>query len=566
MDDGQQIRKPSAHDFTKGWWIVAITLLTTIPWTVVAVFDAIDNQYRTRFATALRLSVSSFCLLLAYVCGLVFTVLVTIEILNDAAGDRHDEVATVLVLLIFNLWHVFRNFRGWLQYFAIRKIEPMFRTVQKNFAMHFPSDMQSGHCVQGIEQLRISNRLFDNEWHGRSPFLSPLFRILANRNDTAYEAWAVAMWRAWWTQDTMIFGQTVWLGLTVPEHFPCDKAHRFVNVERIMESEPCWPQRDVIDERTNSVIKDKKHWAEALCEYGTEEGQQDTHGECVPNVITTADASGIAILVNEKISRLPNRMCALWYNTTRFEEVYERKVHDLKRDSRLSHVLFPQWSNWLQTAQDIAGNLPRPMFLSNTQLVSYAGELASCSVILVAYGAKYGQLVNQIYKDGLNSKWTFGWSGLLACFSQLWTKERIYIAMLNGLSLLALVSADRVSDIDENVRSMLYGYAAFEVSDRAVGRRIAEDRKAELLRRYTLNKGKTCRGSGVCAIRMACRTLGIPAEASHMDGLPAFCTGWCSEYMERKPGNQAPEHGVDHDEVEKLMGSSTAWRYLYSCY
>lgn len=566
MDSSPQPEYSAIHDFTQGWRIVAITLLTALPWTIVAVFDAIDDKYRTRFATALRLFASSLCLVLAYTCGLLFSVLLTIQMLNEPRGDRYDEIATILVLLVFNLWHVSRNCRGWLQYAAIHNIKPMFCTVQTSFAKSFPSDVSTGHCIQGLEQVRISNLLIDNEWNGRSPFLSPFFRIHASSGDTAAEAWATAMWRAWWTQDTMVSGPINVLDISVPDHFLCDATHRFPNVERLMETNPCWPERDVIDERTNSIIKNKKHWAEALCEYGTSEGQQDTHGEGIPNVITTGDASGIAILVHEKISRLPNRFCALWYNTSRFEEVYGGKIDDLRRDSKVAHILFPQWSNWLKTAQDIASNLPRPMFLSDTQLVNYAGELASSSVILVAYGGKYRELVEQIYQDGLNARWTFGWSGLLACFSQLWTKERIYIAMLNGLSLLALVSADRVSDITENVRSMLYGYAAFEVSDRAVGKRIAEDRKAELLRRYTLNKGKTCRGSGVCAIRMACKTLGIPAEASHMDGLPAFCIGWCSEYMERKPGNQTPEHGADHDEVERLMGSSSAWRYPHSFY
>ncbi|KAI0561573.1 hypothetical protein FGB62_77g019 [Gracilaria domingensis] len=136
--------------------------------------------------------------------------------------------------------------------------------------------------------------------------------------------------------------------------------------------------------------------------------------------------------------------------------------------------------------------------------------------------------------------------------------------MLNGLSLLALTSTDDLEYLDPNVRSMLYGYAAFEVSDRAVGKRIAEDRKDELLKRYKENKGKTCRGSGVCAIRMACQTLKLPAEASHMDGLPAFSAGWASEFIERKPGNQTPEHGLNHDEVEARFGSSNAWRYPHT--
>ena len=130
------------------------------------------------------------------------------------------------------------------------------------------------------------------------------------------------------------------------------------------------------------------------------------------------------------------------------------------------------------------------------------------------------------------------------------------MAMLNGLSLFALHSAERVCDIDTKVRSMCYGYAAYAVSSRALGKRIAKDRKDDLLRRYTEDKGKTCRGSGLWATRHACRILGLPPEASAMDGLPAFSTGWAYEYMERKPGSQEPEHGENHDDVENPASNS----------
>lgn len=114
---------------------------------------------------------------------------------------------------------------------------------------------------------------------------------------------------------------------------------------------------------------------------------------------------------------------------------------------------------------------------------------------MIAYPAKYKELVEQIYKDGLNARRTLDRSGLSACISSLWTRERIYIAILNGLSLLALQSADHACDIYENIRSMFYVYAAFEVFDRVVGKRIAKDRTAELLKRYTINRGRTCRGT-----------------------------------------------------------------------
>lgn len=318
------------------------------------------------------------------------------------------------------------------------------------------------------------------------------------------------------------------------------------------------------DNSSGEVIKTKEQWRDCLSTYGSEQGQQDTRGDRLDRLIDPTKETALAILISEKRERIPNRMTALWYDTDSFEEVYRRKARECAEWSECGYTWFPSWARWLHIAQDVAVNQRRPVYLSDTQLTNFAGELASASLILVRYSSKYRQLVRQIFEDGRNARWTFGWSGLLACFSHLWTEERIYMAMLNGLSLLALDSVEKVSALDTNVRSMLYGYAAFEVSDRAVGKRIAEDRKAELLTRYSTNKGKTCRGSGVWATRMACRALGLPAEASHMDGLPAFSTGWACEYMVRQPGNQTPVYGNNHDEVEAMHGSSNAWRYPYS--
>jgi len=337
-------------------------------------------------------------------------------------------------------------------------------------------------------------------------------------------------------------------------------------------TDPVFPKkRAVIDDATGREITNKQQWAECLVNYGWDaerdggiQGQQDTHCAQLPALVNVYNARGIAVMVHEKTHRQPNRMCALWYNTARFEDVYDEVRDYVRVHTEYKDIMLPSWGSWLRIAQDIGTHLQRPVFLSDSHLVNFAGELASASLILVRFPDKFKELVDQVHQDGLNARWTFGWSGLLACFSQLWTKERIHIAMMNGLSLLALNAEENVTDLDENVRSMLYGYAAFEVSDRAVGKRIAEDRKAELLRRYTLNKGKTCRGSGVCATRLACMALGIPGVASHMDGLPAFCTGWASEYLERQPGNQTPEHGATHDAIEDVHGSSNVYRYPHS--
>lgn len=291
-------------------------------------------------------------------------------------------------------------------------------------------------------------------------------------------------------------------------------------------------------------------------------GQQDVHGTPLVRVMDTRTASAIAILVHEKTEHLPNRMSALWYHTARFEEVYPLVANsDADRDTADVHVLFPSWNGWLNIAQDISTHLKQPVYLSDAHLINFAGELASASLILVKYPIKYKQLVDVIYRDGMIARWQYGWSGLLSCFTPVWTRERIYVAMLNGLSVLALAHCPRVADLTHDVRAMMYGYAAFEVSERAVGRRIAQDRKAELLRRYCSDVAVKCRSVGLAATRSACHTLGVPAEASHMDGLPSFSTGCAFLQL---GGKQPVDAGDTHDKVEAYYGSSNVWRYPHS--
>lgn len=587
---------PVLLNFVEGWPGVAATVITSLPWLIIGVFDAIDSSYRTVDMLTFRLIFASICLLVAYGVGLVFVGALIYYTRHDRIEGRHDEIATVLVLLVFNIWHVSRNVRGWLQFFAIRKVRPLFAVIQRHFGTsfqhHSPSELllldvslppyyvpgeqrELRPCIQDLLRLRISNRLIDNDWHARAPFLNPLFHLRPPLHPelptTEENNWAVAMWRAWWTQDTALANSEP-LDICAPETFLCDAVHRYPDVEDLLETDPSGlespldntPRPVVTHQVTGEVITNKREWADALLTYGTPEGQQDTHGERLPPIANMTDASGIAVLVHEKTTQVANRMSALWYNTARFEEVYDEKAFDATMRHTFPKIMFPKWPSWLNIAHDIAAHATNPLTVSDRMLVVFAGEMASASLILVRYPEKFRTLVRQVYQDGLNARWTFGWSGLLACFSHLWTEDRIYIALLNGLSLLALASTRKVSDIDANVRAMLYGYAAFAVSDRAVGKRIAQDRKAELLTRYSQNKGKTCRGSGLCATRLACRALQLPAEASHMDGLPAFSTGWASEFLDRKPGNQVPEHGKNHDEVEALQGSSNMWRYPHS--
>lgn len=582
------------EDLTQKWTNVIVTVSISIPWLVIGVFDAIDAKYRSAQKVAQRLLLASIFLLSAYTLG-IFTIVGIIQQMSRsiATDDRYDEIATILVLLLFNLWHICRNIRGWSQFIAIQKTRTVFERVQKCFADTFPYrtedqddeqlilETSHGLCIQGLSRLRISNRLIDNEVRASTPFLNPFFRLSpiahSEYSTKEEEAWAIAIWRAWWTQDTSQSGIPD-PDLSAPSSFRCDKTNRYQGVEDLQRTLPSalGNGMEVRHQDTGKVIENSKEWAEALLTYGgpaenssmgeRPEGQQDTHGEALPSIASPFDASGIALMVKEKTRFLPHRMSALWYNTERFSEVYENRAFDNEIRSRSPQVMFPRWRGWIKIAKDLVEDGMTQISSPDRTIYLLAGELASASLILVRYPKRYKCLVDLIYEDGLNARWTFGWSGLLACFSHLWTKERIYIAMLNGLSLLALTLSSDVYDIDANVRSMLYGYAAFAVSDRAVGMRIAQDRKAELHRRYKQNKGKTCRGTGLHAIRLACQTLGLPAEASHMDGLPSFSTGWAGEYLERKPGNQSPEHGNNHDQVEAKQGSSNVFRYPGGCF
>lgn len=135
---GEEVKRSSIYNFVNRCWIVVVTVASALPWAVVAVFGAIDRSYRTVDVIVARLLLSTACLLLAYTSGLLFIAVLWIYITRHCEDGRYD--AAVLVLLIFNLWHVSRNIRGWLQYFALRKLRPVFEKVQRNLAKSVPME------------------------------------------------------------------------------------------------------------------------------------------------------------------------------------------------------------------------------------------------------------------------------------------------------------------------------------------------------------------------------------------------------------------------------------------
>ena len=309
----------------------------------------------------------------------------------------------------------------------------------------------------------------------------------------------------------------------------------------------------------------RQKWIELLASYSTDServvGQQDTPQDPTIDVINYDFSHVVALVVEEKSIRKPNRISILWHNTARFEKVYEDNRKALMKKEEIPGVVLPTWSSWLQIAQDISTHLFRPVYLNGSLLTNFAAELSAASVILLRYPEKYKRLVEQIHMDGLNARWTYGWSGLLSCFSALWTTERIYFAMLNGLSLLAISENGEVANIDKNVRAMLYGYASFAVSDRAIGEKIKDLQQKEMSRRHIANRGVTFRGYGLDTVRRACKRLGIPRDVRFMDGPLALSVAWAMQYLEGDCGLDTLTHGNTHEEIDRLLGSSTAWRY-----
>lgn len=253
----EQFTAPLAK-YTRDWWVVFATLVTTLPWGIVSLWDAIDSSYRTRLFVAMRLALSTFFLVLAYTAGLLFTISLTVQTLESKPNTdgRHDELAAVLVLLIFNIWHVARNVRGWLQYYALTKLRPTFKRVQGNFGSSIQACENDSRVdsnldlkapkpsinIVGISKLLISNRLIDNDWGSETPYLSILTNLTGPEPRTAIrENWAGTMWRAWWTQDTRVVHRgrahsRETPSFEPPDHFRCDRKNRFAKVQDLLQT------------------------------------------------------------------------------------------------------------------------------------------------------------------------------------------------------------------------------------------------------------------------------------------------------------------------------------------
>lgn len=192
------------------WLSILLTVAITLPWAIVPICDAIDSKYRTIRATAWRLVTSSLLLAVSYAAALFF-------IIQEGIVSGDESIA-ILVLFIFNLWYVLRNIRGWLQLLALRRLKAAFALMHNNIFSSFPAELV-GDSTSHIGKVLVSERLVDNDFMSDTPFLQPFPKLYGNpkvdQNLSGYseerkyqiqtvETFAVAIWKAWWTQDISI--------------------------------------------------------------------------------------------------------------------------------------------------------------------------------------------------------------------------------------------------------------------------------------------------------------------------------------------------------------------------
>lgn len=231
-----------------------------------------------------------------------------------------------------------------------------------------------------------------------------------------------------------------------------------------------------------------------------------------------------------------------------------REHHDSMTRSRQ----FPKVAVWYQIASDTARQRELPLQLSIHESSRYALRIASASALLVYHFDAYKDLCKDVYDVGVAARWTHGWSGRIACYTKYWTVGNVAISLLGGLPLLVIT---RNVEQKNEVKCLLVGLASENIMHTYLSDERRAARTNELVRRYKLNKGKTCRGSGVRCIRDALGALHLPRSASQLDGVVAFSAGWAFEACEGLPGNQGPRDGNDHGQIEDIYGSCHVYRY-----
>lgn len=300
----------------------------------------------------------------------------------DAAHRRESsrlgEVATFLVLMVFNLHFVFLNTRLWTQLISLlRQCTPLFRKTQSGFAtatIRGNTVPPSTPLVNCTIMVRISDRLLDK----------------------SLDYLQLAGWYAWWSQDCSA-AKEIWCN---PDLDMRDTERR---AQDLPERGPRWPSNPLgkVFSHTGQCIPrgDRVAWEKALFLSGSDAGEQDTFGPPCRDVFRLPYRSGIPTLVYEKTKVLPHRMTLLWYRRERFEDLYSRLFFGL--DERVGpRMKSDAFSTWKEISFDIARRLTDPLHLSGEELVAYAGELASASILPTEFPSEFRDLVDIVYEDG----------------------------------------------------------------------------------------------------------------------------------------------------------------------
>lgn len=223
------------------WQVILLTVATVFPWAIVPICDAIDYKYRTRRAIFWRLVMSAVLLAVSYAAAVIVLVDQGVSLSNG------DESIAIIAFLIFNIWYVIRNLRGWLQYLALYRLIPAFEKMQNSVEESLPAQLQRSKR-KGIHQMLVSERLVDNEFNSDTPFLNPWPESRAKphrggkeskqspENKRIYknrEIFASTIWRAWWTQDVSILEEQHDLAA---RGFRFDRSNLHRDVEDLAES------------------------------------------------------------------------------------------------------------------------------------------------------------------------------------------------------------------------------------------------------------------------------------------------------------------------------------------
>lgn len=250
----------------------------------------------------------------------------------------------------------------------------------------------------------------------------------------------------------------------------------------------------------------------------------------------------------------------IWYESSALVDALQRHAipGGREEDAESKWPRFPIVSEWNYIAGDLARLRDVPLLLSVREGKRYALRLAAVSALLAYHFSAYMDLCKEVYELGIRARWTHGWSGLVSCYSKYWSLGNVSVALLGGLPLLVIMGD---GGGNASVKCLLVGLASENIMSTYLSDARRAARTKELGRRYLLNKGKTCRGSGVRCIRDALDALNLPSSASQLDGVVAFSCGWAMEAVHGLPGNQAPRDGNDHGQIEDIFCSSRAYRF-----